>query len=338
LDHHWGGDCDTSEHPRWDSHDTHHGFDEFGFSALPGGFRWESFDAVGSYGNWWTSTDPSSAGAWVRYMGFNRGNVGDPVGGDSNYKTFGFSLRCVRDISDIIYGDGVTDIDGNEYVTVIIGNQEWMAENLRVTRYNNGDDIPTGLSNEDWGDTTEGAYAIYNNNNDMLEAYGKLYNWYAVDDSRGLCPEGWSVPSHDDWTQLEQYICSALGNSDCETHFPYDNTTWGWRGTNEGNALKSCRQVGSPLEGCNTSEHPRWNSHSTHYGFDEFGFSALPGGDRNATGGFYLLGALGRWWSSTERSSTYAWRRTMLHGYGSVSRVYGNKAFGLSLRCVRVID
>ncbi len=90
----------------------------------------------------------------------------------------------------------VTDIDGNEYKTVIIGDQEWMSENLRVTRYNNQDDIPTGLNNTDWGNTTEGAYAIYdhdhwnaegiNSSEEMVEAYGKLYNWYAVNDSRGL--------------------------------------------------------------------------------------------------------------------------------------------------------
>ncbi len=247
---------------------------------------------------------------------------------------------------DIIYGDGVTDIDGNEYTTVIIGDQEWMAENLRASRYNNGDDIPTGLSDTEWENTTDGAYAIYphgsidglNSDAEVVEAYGKLYNWYAVDESRGLCPAGWSVPSHDDWTQLEQYICNALGNSDCETQFPYDNTTTGWRGTNEGNALKSCRQVGSPLEGCNTSEHPRWNSHSTHYGFDEFGFSALPGGYRGTYGSYLSIGDIGIWWCSSEGSSSYAWHRIMHRHHGDVNRLIYNKHYGFGLRCFRDID
>ncbi len=252
------------------------------------------------------------------------------------------------DDSDIIYGDGVTDIDGNEYITVIIGDQEWMAENLRVSKYNNGDAIPTDLSDDDWENTTNGAYAIYDHNHEdadginspeeMVEAYGKLYNWFAVDDSRGLCPEGWSVPSHDDWTELEQYICNALGNSDCDTQFPYDNTTLGWRGTNEGSALKSCRQVGSPLDGCDTSEHPRWDSNNTHHGFDEFGFSALPGGFRWSFGSFGNVGNNGEWWGATERSGTLAWNRRMGSSYGYVIRSNILKSYGFSVRCRRDID
>ncbi len=247
--------------------------------------------------------------------------------------------------AEIIYGDGVTDIDGNEYITVIIGDQEWMAENLRVSKYNNGDNIPTGLSDDDWRNTTEGAYVIYDHNasntdginspEEMVAAYGKLYNWYAATEPKGLCPEGWSVPSHDDWTHLEQYICNALGNSDCETHFPYDNTASGWRGTNEGNALKSCRQVGSPLDGCNTSEHPRWESHGTHQGFDEFGFSALPGGLRWLIGSFGGIGVDGFWWSSTEFSSTHARRRLIYSDLGGVARCYNHKSRGVSVRCIR---
>jgi len=165
----------------------------------------------------------------------------------------------------------VTDIDGNVYQTVIIGDQEWMAENLRVTKYNNGDAIPTGFSNEDWDNTTNGAYAIYphgsidelDSDAEVVSVHGKLYNWYAAKDSRGLCPTGWHLSSDDDFTQLVDYVV-AQG-------FPNE-----WNNPNgAGNALKSCRQDGSPLGGeCDTSEHPRWSSHSTHYGFDEFGFSA----------------------------------------------------------------
>ncbi len=218
----------------------------------------------------------------------------------------------------------VTDIDGNVYQTVIIGEQEWMAENLRVTKYNNGDAIPTGLNANDWGSTTSGAYAIYNNDEDMLEAYGKLYNWYAVDDARGLCPEGWSVPSDDEWTQLVDYLISQ----------GYPNESDNPNGA--GNALKSCRQVNHPDGGdCDTSEHPRWNSHSTHYGFDEFGFSALPGGLRNTNGNYNFIGGDGFWWSSSEYSSTDAWYWYMISSFGRVYRNYFNKRDGFSVRCIK---
>ncbi len=258
-----------------------------------------------------------------------------------------------EDDYDIFYGDGVTDIDGNEYITVIIGDQEWIAENLRVTSYNNGDAIPTGLNNTEWSNTTDGAYAIFDHNHwaadginspeEMVAAYGKLYNWFAVTDPRGLCPEGWSVPSHDDWTQLEQYICNALGNSNCETKFPYDNTSKGWRGTTESNALKSCRQINSPAGGdCDTSEHPRWiednYSGLNNYGFDGFGFSALPGGYRWSSGIFFNVGGNGTWWSSTKHSEAHAWYRTILSYYESVGRDYYFKSIGRNVRCFREVD
>ncbi len=237
----------------------------------------------------------------------------------------------------------VTDIDGNVYLTLILGNQEWMVGNLRVAKFNNGDSIPTGLNLMDWSNATSGAYAIYphdiipglNSDEAVLDAYGAIYNGYVIDDPRGLCPAGWHVPSHDEWTQLEQFICNTLGNSNCDTQFPYDHTTTGNRGTNEGNALKSCRQVDSPLEGCATSDHPRWSYQSTHYGFDEFGFSALPGGYRSANGYYYRIGRYAHWWSSTPHSSIRNWCRTILDNSGSVNRSYYVKRFGLSVRCVR---
>ncbi len=226
----------------------------------------------------------------------------------------------------------VTDIDGNVYQTVIIGDQEWMVENLRVTRYNNGNAIPTGLNGADWGDTTEGAYAIHphasidglNSDNEVVAAYGKLYNWYAVDDARGLCPAGWSVPGNADWTQLIDYVV-AQG-------FPNTAPTV----ISAGNALKSCRQIGSPLDGeCNTNTHPRWNSHSTHYGFDEFGFSALPGGARWSHGGFGYIGLAGYWWSSSEYSPSKAWHQYMRSHLGTIYSNELTKVNGYSVRCVR---
>ncbi len=226
----------------------------------------------------------------------------------------------------------VTDIDGNEYATVIIGNQEWMAENLRVTKYKNGDDIPAGLSNAAWESITQGAYAVYPHNSisgldsdeEVLEAYGALYNWYSVIDARDLCPAGWQVPTDDDWNDLLSYLNDEHG-------VPNTNTLGG-----AGNALKSCRQVDSPVGGeCDTSEHPRWNSHASNHGFDEFGFAALPGGYRWTSGSYHYVGLSGFYWSMTESSSTSSWGRYLGSGYGNISQVNYLKNVGFSVRCIK---
>jgi uncharacterized protein (TIGR02145 family) len=230
-----------------------------------------------------------------------------------------------------VEGGTVTDRDGNDYKTIKIGDQWWMAENLRTTRYRNGDAIPTGLSNTQWENTTSGAYAIYphgsvvgiNSEAEMVNAYGKLYNWYAVDDNRGLCPEGWHVPTDAEWTVLVDYVV-AQG-------YPNSDIVGG-----AGNALKSRRQVNSPLGApWATSEHPRWDFHSTHHGLDIFGFSGLPGGNRNSLGYYVSIGGYGTWWSSTEGSTYEAWYRYLLHYLGNVGRYYYGKQSGFSVRCLR---
>lgn len=238
----------------------------------------------------------------------------------------------------------VTDVDGNAYHVVTIGFSEWTVENLRVRRYNNGDPIPTGLRDDEWENTTEGAYAIYpheggpaqedvegiNSDEDMVSAYGKLYNWFAVEDARGLCPEGWSVPTDDDWTQLVDYLMEKYGL----------HNNWGLSGIDGvGNALKSCRQVNSPLGGsCNTIRHPRWSMHYSHYGMNMVGLSLLPGGTRIPSGYFFLLGKFGYWWSADEHSTNYAWSREASKDTGNISRYFPDKSSGLSVRCIRAID
>ncbi len=217
-------------------------------------------------------------------------------------------------------GEGVTDIDGNFYPSVIIGNQEWMAENLRVTRDANGNSITR---------------YCYNNDAANCGLYGGLYTWHTImngatssntnpSNVQGICPTGWHLPSDAEWTELVDYVV-AQG---------YPNDLNNPNGA--GNALKSCRQVSSPLGGdCATSEHPRWNSHSTHYGTDEFGFSALPGGTRGTNGAYGNLGDYGRWWSSSETSSPNAWYRYLSNDYGNVRRYGNSKGLGFSVRCVR---
>lgn len=234
-----------------------------------------------------------------------------------------------------LYEGTVMDIDGNVYRTVIIGSQEWMAENLRATNYNNGDAIHTDLNGDEWYYITEGAYAVFDHNlpsaeginspEEMVAAYGKLYNWYVVDDPRGLCPEGWIVPSDYDWTQLENYVV-AQG-------FPNSSVANG-----AGNALKSCREIGSPFEGCDTSEHPRWRSFGTQYGFDEFGFSALPGGWRGGDGTYGSIGISGNWWSATEGGGANARLRRLHDSSGDVYQGGNKKRIGYSIRCIRDTD
>ena len=193
------------------------------------------------------------------------------------------------------------DIDGNEYATVIIGNQVWMSENLKVTKYRDGTAIPTGLSNSEWENTTSGAYAVYDNNETHADTYGYLYNWYAVDDSRNIAPDGWHVPTDDEWTTLTDY----LGGTSV---------------------------AGGKMKETGTSH---WNSPNTG-ATNESGFTAFPGGYRGYSNGLYLsIGSYGYFWSSSESSSFSAWKRDLFYDYSEVDRNYDYKRYGFSVRCVR---
>jgi len=217
----------------------------------------------------------------------------------------------------------VTDVDGNVYNTVLIGEQCWMKENLKTTLYRDGTPIDNPINNSDWQNNTIGAYAWYNNNSGFKDSYGALYNWYAGVNANGLCPDGWHLPADDEWTQLVDYV-AAQG-------FPNENISNG-----TGNALKSCRQVNSPLGGdCNTAVHPRWDSNNTHYGFDEFGFSAFPGGARDISGVFGFIGAYGTWWTSTEYPSSFVYYRHIGFSYGNVGHDSLDKGTGFSVRCIK---
>jgi uncharacterized protein (TIGR02145 family) len=205
----------------------------------------------------------------------------------------------------------VTDYDGNTYFTVKIGDQCWMAQNLKVTHYRNGDPIPNVTDAGTWSGLATGAYCNYNDDEGNVAVYGKLYNWYAVDDSRNIAPAGWHVPTDAEWKQLEMY----LGMSQAEA----DQT--GWRGTDEGGKLKE-------------ADTTHWQSPNTG-ATNESGFSALPGGDRGTNGSFYDMGYNAYFWSSTESSSSYAWSRGLSCYNSQVGRDYNDKRYGFSVRCVR---
>ena len=207
----------------------------------------------------------------------------------------------------------VTDIDGFVYKTVKIGNQWWMAENLKVTRYRNGDYIPHVTYNGTWEGLTTGACCNFNNDGTNATTYGSLYNWYAVNDSRNIAPAGWHVPSDEEWKELEM----SLGMSQSEA----DNT--GWRGTDEGGKLKDAG-IGY------------WIAPNTG-ATNESGFSALPGGCRHCDGSYYEddINHYAEFWTSTEYNNTSAFLRTLSWRHSTITRTSGDKQWGFSVRCVK---
>jgi len=209
------------------------------------------------------------------------------------------------------------DIDGNIYDTITIGNQEWMAENLKVTHYRNGDEIPNITNNSEWGSLSAGAYGVYDNDPANADTYGNLYNWYAVDDARGVCPEGWHVPTDEEWMELEM----TLGMSYEEAH------SYGYRGTDQGSQLAGNAGL--------------WNNGGLENNgeFGTSGFMALPGGYRNSSyGTYYYMGIYDSFWSSTAYNSHDAWYRGLYYNHSEVRRQDSSKHYGFSVRCVRPVE
>ncbi len=211
--------------------------------------------------------------------------------------------------------DYMEDIDGNVYRIVKIGEQWWMAENLAVTHYRNGDAIPKVTGNSAWIDQRAGAYCVADNDVKNADTYGYLYNWYAVADSRNIAPVGWHVSTEADWNELEMY----LGMSQTEA-----NRTE-YIGTNEGGKLKETGIT-------------HWNSPNTG-ATDEFGFTALAGGNRRPdNSGFNnSLGVYARFWASTKSDidQYQAWNRGLPHNQSTVYRATRDLRYGFSLRCLR---
>ncbi|TVQ71729.1 MAG: hypothetical protein EA363_05470 [Balneolaceae bacterium] len=263
---------------------------------------------------------------------------------------------------------GVTDIDSNTYKTVIIGAQEWMAENLRTTHYRDGTEIPNVPDNGQWAALDRGARVFYDNDAAHPEAFGKLYNWHAVNDPRGLCPEGWSVPTDGQWMELEMYLGmprdeamassrqleKELGTWREEAEATYTQGEDGildiaHRGMqqNVGGKLKSGEaqpeevqpEEAQPEEVQPEEAQPE-EAQPNIGATNESGFSGLPGGMRDSDGSFDAMGEVGFWWTATEVDADdgwreSAWRRSLYQPLDWVLRIPNPKEYGFSVRCIR---
>ena len=203
--------------------------------------------------------------------------------------------------SNLTYGTMI-DQDGNKYRTITIGTQTWMAENLRTTKYRNGEDIPLITNNTAWTQMTSGAYSNIKNtqNLDTIATMGRLYNWYAVTDSRNIAPSGWHIPSRSELSTLIAYLGAA--------------------------------NAGDKLKETGTTHWSSPNSNATN----ESGFTAIPCGDRaHSDGKFYDLGSGFSCWSSTEYSFDNAYYRSISYNFSSMGENQWPKKLGLSVRCIK---
>ena len=209
-------------------------------------------------------------------------------------------------ISDNSSADTAEDIAANAntvaevFPEVSIGTQVWMDKNLDVATFRNGDLIPQAKTVEEWkkaGETQQPAWCYYDNDPANGQKYGKLYNWYAVNDARGLAPQGYHIPTDAEWTTLTTYL------------------------------------GGKEVAGTKMKSISGWNENGN--GSNESGFNGLPGGYRYKDGAFYFVGDFGFWWSSTEYTTGTAWNRNLVFGHGSVSSGNGAKGDGFYVRCLR---
>ena len=207
-------------------------------------------------------------------------------------------------LKDIVKNSSVTDVDGNNYTSVKIGDQEWMVENLRTTKYSDGTAIPNVTDSAKWMGFKKGAWSHYDNDSKYESTYGKLYNRYAVETGK-LAPKGWHIPTDAEWSVLTDYL-SVNGYSG-----------------KEGIALKS------------VSEWKNDNEDQSVKGLKDYGWLGFPGGSRYSNGNFYDIGKYGSWWSFSEDSTNVAWNRYLLSSNSSIFKANGFKEDGFSVRCLK---
>jgi uncharacterized protein (TIGR02145 family) len=206
----------------------------------------------------------------------------------------------------------VTDHEGNQYKTVKIGNQWWMAEDLRTTTFANGEIIPFITDAEEWASTTDPACTKYNNN---IEGTEMLYNYYVLSTGKKYVPEGWRVPTDEDWKKLEEYLGMSVAEIE-QTN---------WRGTDQGDQLKVV-----------TTTTDGWIRYEGVWGTNETGFSAEGGSCRvfNGAWGVPALRHSGYWWTSTAING-HAWYRYLDYKKSGIFRYAAHPNYGFSIRCVK---
>lgn len=219
-----------------------------------------------------------------------------------NKKTTQNIQSTTQEVMTTIQKSGtISDIDGNvyRYLEMCDGN-EWMIENLNVSKYRNGDDIPQVQDPEEWANLTTGAWCYYLNDSSYGAVFGKLYNWYAVNDSRGIAPQGWRVATKEDWKKLTD----CLGG---------ENVAGG-----------KLKEIGSS----------HWMTPNVG-AVNTSGFSALPGGGRSSKGDFTMVDNLGIYWTETNYDELQAWIRHLSYSNTYVVEFYNDKRNGFSVRVLK---
>ena len=246
-------------------------------------------------------------------MLFNAGDTLKLTGISGNYRTVSM-LSPVQSQTVTFQFAACSDADSNHYAVVQAGSQLWMQENLKTTSYRDGSGIPNVPDSTAWGNLTTGAYCDYHNLPAEGVYYGHLYNFYAVDDSRKICPLGWHVPSHSEWNILEKYLDNTV-----------DTTALGGTGTVIGRILK---------EGCVT----RWAYMDSTYGLNSAGFTALCTNYRTATGAWSQAPDDNHddcFWTGTSYNASSAWFRSLRWCYGDIYTLFPMKRGGYSVRCIK---
>ncbi len=233
--------------------------------------------------------------SWIGPLKRVSGDVGDEVASGKKHIVW----DVLSEFDELIGNDFIFKVEAFSYVPIKIGDQFWMSRNLDVDVFRNGDTIKHAKSKEDWDNAAKKgipAWCYYENNSAKYAKYGKLYNWYAVTDERGLAPRGWHVPDETEWGDLYDF----LGGENLA-----------------GNKLKSATG---------------WSSNGN--GIDEVGFNGMPGGFRSQFG-FFLINFGAYWWSATESNFFFAWSRYLSYNNKSLSTGNYVKGSGFSVRCIK---
>jgi len=239
------------------------------------------------------------------------------------FLTIGFAIMlfssCTKtdDLADTLNSTSVTDIDGNKYKIITIGTQVWMAENLRVTKYNNSDPINLISDATIWSKLSTGAYCNYDNDLSASNTYGKLYNWYAVKTGI-LAPKGWHIPTDAEWTTLKNYLIANKYNYDVS--IADNKIAKSLSSINSWNNSTSVGAIGNDISKNNSS-----------------GFSALPGGNRTVSGSFDGLYQHGYWWSSIDQNDVdnFAGGMDLYFDDIKMGTRGAPKNQGCSIRCIK---